>query len=310
MRRRRRGLGAVWAGIALCAAACGAPGADEPRANERSAGGSAAGQQEERSGAAGVEQDVPKCTLTLKVWQKDAYLTDPRPPRSSRVLPPHTTTQLLAAADCNIRPPVLDARSNSNHGTPVDPPGKLSCMAQIEARVPVARAQAILDEYTSNCSCDAPADRGGTTFLSLDDTLPPSLLGNVAQSLGAAIADPDQVACTVAADRGALQTSLTAVVNAMAAMPPDRAAQIAAAADFASRLASSSCAPTAGWPALITRLGAAVGASYHVCNNDANVQIDWFNGLARNPEATCEALRAARCRGPTMYLAPMGAACR
>ena len=233
---------------------------------------------------AGACAVADECTARLRWLQKDAYVSEAG--RSRSFWPPHTTMQLVIECGGSV---VREA-AMVNHGTAVDAVDASGTPILVEVwsdEVSGSRADldALADAF-EGCEC-------GTTFLSLDAldaSLVEQMIGELAGYAQANLSCPESIGGTAA------------IVNALSAGDVDFVLTNAGA-----------CAWTSGasWEeglddALRTVAMASSGtlASYHVCNNDAQLQADLFERYrdlgtvqACNPASTF-------CNGPAWYYDP------
>jgi hypothetical protein len=222
------------------------------------------------------------CTATFHWWQKDAYAS--RAGRTSDLWPPHTTTTI----DATCTDGETFSAYRENHGTlpgAVDADGNVILVDVKDSdpvTVPLASLQAMLATYAA-CEC-APT----TAFLSLDavgDAQAAQLLGALAsyveQNMTCGGASPDQLVA-------ALQSG--DIDDALAML--------------------STCAWNDGedWGTGFTSATQAVlgndYASYHVCNNDAQLESTMWDQFASGGTVQACDSNSAVCHGPVFFYNP------
>jgi hypothetical protein len=241
--------------------------------------GSAGSQGNQSSAQTG---DDVSCTATFHWLQKDAYAN--RAGRTSDLWPPHTTTTI----DASCTDGETFSAYRENHGTlpgAVDADGNLILVDVKDSdpvTVPLATLQAMLTAYAA-CEC-APT----TAFLTLD-----AVGGAQAMQLLAALASYVDANMTCG---GA---------------SPDQLVALLQSGDIDDALA---LLPTCAWndgedwgtgftSATEAVLGDAYD-SYHVCNNDAQLESALWAQLASGaPIQACDS-DSAVCHGPVFFYTP------
>lgn len=226
--------------------------------------------------------EAETCTATFRVLQKDAYKETAG--RSSDLWPPHTTTVIEVACDGEV----IDEVFQANHGTApgdVDAAGDVILVEQATYEAVGTRAELgdLLDAYLA-CSCESE-----TEFLSLD-----SLQGELAEGLLGTVI-------------GYVETNLTC--------PGTTLDDLVAALEMGDVETATAIFPTCTWAGgtsfeaglseafaeIVAETGELL-ADYHVCNNDAAVQMALFDRFAADGSLACA--RGDACRGPLwLYVA-------
>ncbi len=249
-----------------------------PACSSSDGGGSVASQSSDLA-ADGAET----CTATLRWLQKDAYKSTAG--RTSDLWPPHTTTTLEIACGGAI----VRSETRENHGTK---PGEKDAngdvilveVAKQEASGPRARLLALADAY-AKCEC-------GTKFLSMD-----ALGDEAVQAMVTKLGDYAEANLTCAGDLDA-----AGVVALLRAGEIER---------VIAELPSCAWADGKSWEqgldgalqALLAASKETLG-SYHVCNNDAELQAALFAAVAAGGEAAACDGGSAICHGPAWFYAP------
>ena len=235
----------------------------------------------------------PSCEATFRWLQKDAYRSSAG--RSLPGWPPHTTTVLEVTCPAADGSDEVVARAEMvNHGTGTaardaeGTPILVEVKRSAPVRAPRAALLALVAEY-QRCECDPV-----TTFLSLDeiksnDGLLQQILAAVTD-YGSAnlvcegpVSTPDVVA---AIQRQDFETVLATL--------PD--CRFVSGASWEEGLTEA-----AG--AVVARLGETL-AGYHVCNNDALLQVELFSSFSRSGVIrACEKTNTV-CRGPRWLYTP------
>lgn len=234
----------------------------------------------------GDEQNITdkSCSATLRVLQKDAYKSTAG--RTSDLWPPHTTTVLEYSCEGDGSDSVVMA----NHGTLPGATDANGDVILVETRAIEVKGseEDILDLAVAfeACECD-----GATTFLSLDtleDSVAQDLLGEVVGYLQAnLVCDGDGVDQIV----GALQSQ--DVDTALAVLPT---------CSWANGTSLEEGLDEA-FAALLEATGDTLDG-YHVCNNDASLQVGLVEGYEASGEVgACDATGAA-CKGPLWFYSP------
>lgn len=225
-----------------------------------------------------------QCVATFRVLQKDAYKETAG--RTTALWPPHTTTLLEIACDGEV----VSSAFQANHGTE---PGQVDANGDVflvevgafEVEGSRAELEALKDAY-STCSCDSE-----TTFLSLDsldDTTAQALMETVTSYLEA------NMTCTTGTP-----TDIVAKLSA---------SDVEGAIDqFLACTWSSGASFEEGLDLALSALAQKTGellSDYHVCNNDAALQKELFDGYAATGEVKACDATAALCHSPTWLYTP------
>jgi len=223
-------------------------------------------------------KDRDECTVRFKVLQKDAYAETAG--RSSDLWPPHTTTELTAT--CTRSDGTKDKLGDfmANHGTEpgeVDASGDEFLQKAGSDSVVTTRkkAKALLSAYTG-CECQ-------TEFLTMDaidDAVVASVVEELAPYLQATL------------DCGG-EPPVGQLVNALLAGDVEA---VAAALPGCTWTGQGSMAEGLD-QALVQALGGSLDG-YHVCNNDAMLQVDlWERFVADGVAGSCDTSSPV-CSGP------------
>jgi hypothetical protein len=232
-------------------------------------------------GAPDDQPPAPDCQVTFRFLQKDAYANYAG--RTSELWPPHTTTEL--DVDCGG---TMNTYVRENHGSkPTDLAADGQPFLVETKRVgPIGgtneQVQALVTAY-QGCEC-APT----TTFLS-EDVAKSLDTQSLLQSVGAYVAQ--HLVCDVA--------------------DPAAVAQDIANLDIADAVAAvSTCQWDTGesWAdGFQTAVAVALGdsyTSYHVCNNDAELESALFDSfVAGNVVTACDS-DSDICHGPKFFYTP------
>jgi hypothetical protein len=244
--------------------------------------------------AANIAEQGPgeTCSATLSVWQKDAYKETAG--RTSALWPPHTTTTLTVscAAQGQDAPQVVQVAEMENHGTKVGAEDANGDHILVET----ARSEAVRGERGEllrlaasfgDCECD-----GATTFLSMD-SLDDESVGAIVESLtnymqaNLACDDEMEVSTLVSLlQKGAIPEALAALEHCDWQDGSDietglNAALQQLAGDLQNTL-----------------------ADYHLCNNDAKLQVELFQGFEQSRSVkTCDKTNPI-CSGPLWFYEP------
>lgn len=229
-------------------------------------------------------QEEQSCEATLRILQKDAYKDTAG--RSSELWPPHTTTQLDVSCDGEL----IYTTFMANHGTKPEAKDAAGDVILVEtATVELEGSEDdLLDlaEAFEVCECDA-----ATTFLSmdsLDDQTAAQLVGEVATYLEA------NLTCTAATTEEVVGWLQAGDVAAVLAVLP-------------------SCTWADGTSleeGLDEALAAVVAATgdlldgYHVCNNDAVLQVALIDTFRESGKVVACDPTGAACAGPLWLYAP------
>jgi hypothetical protein len=247
----------------------GSGGGDAGSGGETGAGGDASSS----SGGAEV------CEATFRVLQKDAYKETAG--RSSDLWPPHTTTVLEVTCDGDA----VDDAFEANHGTEpgqTDANGDVILVEVASYAVEGSRAE-LSDLLAAYADCDCEAE---TEFLSLD-----SLQGDLAEGLMETVLGYVQTNLTCPGD------DLDALLGALQAGDFETAVTIFPTCEWVGGASFEQ-----GLSEAFTEVVAATGAlldDYHVCNNDAAVQMALFDGFAADGTLTCPG--GDLCHGPLWF---------
>lgn len=224
------------------------------------------------------------CSATLRVLQKDAYKSTAG--RTSDLWPPHTTTVLEFSCEGDAADTVVMA----NHGTlpgATDANGDVILVETMSLEVKGTEDE-ILDLAVAfeACECD-----GATTFLSMD-----SLEDSVAQDL------MTEVVSYLQANLACDGDGVNEVVGAIQSQDIDAALAILPTCSWANGTGLEQGLDEA-FAALVEATGDTLDG-YHVCNNDAQLQV----GLVESYEASgevpaCDPTGAA-CKGPLWFYSP------
>jgi hypothetical protein len=216
--------------------------------------------------------------VSLETWQKDAY-------RDIAVItsgwPQHTT---MGVAVTDLRTGAVTRRCESdNHGSAIDSglvqkTGSQACPFTFAS---LAEAQAFADELCS-CTCDSRGE-GSTTFLGQDVAADLISLEMYLRQV-----DHGQLNELLRCRPGAGVDPTQRLIDALDAQPRDY--------EGARALLSQECSPR--WAELPALLLGALWGSYHVCNNDAALELEACTRGACPSWPADEALIDRTCQGP------------
>jgi hypothetical protein len=239
-----------------------------------------------QSGDSGVSDNVAAqdatCQVTFHWLQKDAYANTGG--RTSQLWPPHTTTAI------DITCPGQDPQHfyQDNHGSAPgqkDPQGN---MLLVEARDPdvfmvtPAQASDFVTAYQA-CRCDPTS-----TFLTTN-SLNDQEVGKIATELVSYVQQHLQCSGNVTVDQIAMELQsgdIPDVIRALSTCTWDNGQSLQDGFDTAARAA----------------LGDQLD-SYHVCNNDAELQAGLYAALKASAPLVCDS-SSDLCRGPRWYYTP------
>ncbi len=238
-----------------------------------------------------TQQPEELCTATLSVLQKDAYKETAG--KSDALWPPHTTTVLTVScsADATQKPVVIAEPFMANHGTKpgaVDANGDVILVEVASAEVEATRAE-LLELATAFEACDCEAS---TQFLStdaLDDAGIQKLIGSLTDYMS------QNLVCEGDVDADGLAELLLSgqVAAALAVLPnctwsDDRSLE-------------------EGLNDAVLALedeGEATLAGYHLCNNDASLQVELFKGFSQTGVVNSCDSTSPLCAGPQWFYTP------
>jgi hypothetical protein len=227
--------------------------------------------------------------VTFSHHQKDAYSNSAGRNLPGTVWPPHTTTSV--DIQCAGQP--RQTIEQTNHGTSitkVDANGKffLTLMKNVTVLASAQRTNELVAAMAT-CKCD-----GKTNFLTMD-----SLKGDSVRS-----AQMLATLGTIVAKELTCPPGLKEQVLAFLAGPRGDAQSAQLLMQVSSQCLWSDGRPWARGVenALARALGADRG-SYHVCNNDAQLQTSLFSLFAAGRRLVCDNTRAM-CAGPRFFYNP------
>jgi hypothetical protein len=225
------------------------------------------------------------CEATFAILQKDAYKETAG--RSSELWPPHTTNTLTVTCDGEV---VREAVA-ANHGTlpgAKDAAGVVILQEMKTIGVEGTRGElsSLADAFEA-CSCDAE-----TQFLSLDslsETAVSDLVGELTEYLGANLVCSDGVTTEEVLGyltNGQIEETIIGLTYC----------SWASGATFDDGLDEALEAVIAATADTL--------ADYHVCNNDALLQVDLVTTFVDTGKVTPCDPAVATCRGPVWFYNP------
>jgi hypothetical protein len=240
--------------------------------------------------ASSADESSGTCTATFTWWQKDAYKNAGG--RNDPLWPPHTTTEMQITCGGQV---VTDT-SMTNHGTALgqfDDAGApmLTEMKQVTATGSQDQMTALVGAYQS-CACDPAVDGGpGTQFLSAD--APNAVMLQILASATDYLSQNLQ--CPASPSTADIVTMLQSgdIDDAADAMSQCTWADGSSFDDGLQQAAS----------AVLSQTGQVLD-SYHVCNNDGELQAGLFAAFASDGTiASCDPASSV-CTGPSFFYTP------
>ncbi len=219
-----------------------------------------------------------ECTATMRWMQKDAYAEYAG--RTSNAWPPHTTMELRV--NCGSGTSVSE---QVNHGTAVsatDPSG-----TPILVRVKTESVDGTEAEMTALANAFDSCHCNGTQILSMDSLSDPLVQDVI----------------------GDIRGYVTANMQCTGATPAEIAAMLQGGDADAALVELDNCTWNTGhsWETAFETALASSGGNldgYHVCNNDAMLQADLWDGFASGAGVTSCSLNAPVCSGPEFFYTP------
>lgn len=248
----------------------------------------ACGDEESKSPGTSDTDDVVEsrtCTGTLKVLQKDAYKSEAG--RTSELWPPHTTT--VFEVQCGDE--VVATTFQENHGTKPDAVDAAGNVILVQTGILEVEGgeEDLLDlaDAYDDCSCDA-----ATTFLSLD-TLDEDTASQLMDKVGAYL--EENLTCE-GTSGDELSTLLASgdVPGLLAILPGCTWADGTSLEDGLDEALAD----------LVEATGALL-ADYHVCNNDAALQVELIEQFDASGEIVKCAADTPVCHGPIWFYNPL-----
>ncbi len=233
---------------------------------------------------AAADEAGSACSITFRVYQKDAYLEASG--RNMPFWPPHTTTDVIARCPSGY----LRRAERPNHGTQVaalDADGNrvLKLVHQRVLNGSRQRVESLLAAFNA-CEC-------GNTFLSANSIQDDAVRGLFA-SLSVYLSD--KINCSIAiGGNGAMLHAL-------------RVGEL----DFVrNNAASCTWEGSDDWQAVVGRAWQEVArenadalSGYHVCNNDARLQAQLVEGFASSSVGLVCNPASSLCVGPSWFFDP------
>jgi len=235
-----------------------------------------------------VEHATESCTATLQILQKDAYRETAG--RSVALWPPHTTTQLTVECDgANQEPVVVGEFVMANHGTEpgaIDVNGEV-ILVEVRADTISGERSELLQLGETFAACDCEGDSQFLSMDSLDDERVQELIGSLTAYLETSLSCPAGVDALI----GAIQEHRMA--DALEILPT---CSWADGSDLSTGL------DKAVEEALLQSDEAL--QDYHLCNNDATLQVQLFEAFAQTGAVgSCDST-SALCHGPKWFYDP------